>query len=239
MRLLRGISLLVICCGFLTSAQPAQAGPAASCSSDPVCTQLANQARERSGMGLLEDAQRYYASAYEMANDPKLLYERARVIHKLGRYAEAVSLYRKFLDTDTSGNEKQRRKVEQYLDQAQAEARDAPATPPPAPASPLPPPVINPTPTPTPSPVLAPTPETSPTPTPAPVVTKPAPPPPVVVAKKLPPPKPKEPLNLHKKWWFWTAVGVGVAGIAIGAGLGVASRPPDLTGTVEYQPFGN
>lgn len=239
MRLLRCVPVLFLWC-WLTPAggRLAQAAPepAPACSSDPVCTQLEGRARELAGMGLLDEAQRTYAAAFELRGDPRLIYERGRLLHKLGRFAEAAAAYKKSLETDPAMSDKQRRKIEQYLDQAQAEARDTPVAPsPPAVPSPLEPVIV-----PRPEPVAPkPEPAVTPSPEPAAPAATPAPAPaPAPVALRKPAPPPKKPTPIWKRWWLWTAVGVGVAGLAVGIGLGVASRRPDVDGATDYRPFG-
>lgn len=44
---------------------------------------------------------------------------------------------------------------------------------------------------------------------------------------------------LWKKAWFWTAVVVATGGIATWVGLGLAARPPDVSGTPGARPFAN
>lgn len=250
MRLLRCVPVLFLWCWLTPAgggvALAAPDAPAPACSSDPTCTQLEGRARELAGMGLLDEAQRTYAAAFELKGDPKLLYERGRLLHKLGRFAEAAAAYKKSLETDPAMSDKQRRKIEQYLEQAQAEARETPAAPSPPSPSPSPPvrpePVLVPGPEPLtarPEPV-SPKPEPAPTPTPPPETAPPAPAPaaPAPVALRKPAPPPKKPTPIWKRWWLWTAVGVGVAGLAVGVGLGVASRRPDVDGATDYRPFG-
>lgn len=245
----------------------AQTATAEVCPDDAECTRLANQAGELSAMGLLNDAQRVYESAYKRRGDPKLLYERGRVLQKLGRYVDAAICYRKYLELDTSGNEKQRRKTEQYLDESLQQAQDTPAAP--RLPEPVPPPVTPPSapapsvlPPGTPLPAAPPAAATVPADGPATAATAPAAATapttaaaptaasapakvtaPVKVAVRLPiksgpPPRPKK---IWQKWWFWTAIGAGVAatGIGLGLGFGLASRQPDLTGVTTFHPFGN
>ena len=72
----------------------------------------------------------------ELGSDPNLLYNRARVLHKAGRFAEAVTNYQKFLDAHAGGTDDQHRKAEQYLEQARTNAaiqhtsNEQPRTPP-------------------------------------------------------------------------------------------------------------
>jgi hypothetical protein len=241
MRPTRCLYPLFVCLALLggRATPPAAAQSAATyCEDDAECARLANQASEMTAMGLLNDAQRTYDTAYQRVSDPKLLYERARVLHKLGRFVDAALCYRKYIEQGAGGNEKQRRKAEQYLDEALQQAQDAP-TPRPQPASASPPPA------PPPAALTPATPPSATTPA-APPTTAAAAPPVVLNAVAPPPPQPKpagppRPKKLWEKWWFWTAIGGGVVvtTVALGLGLGLASRPPDLTGATEFHPFGN
>jgi tetratricopeptide (TPR) repeat protein len=104
-------------------------GRATSCDEDAECSRYADDGYEHLQAGRLEKARRAYEAAYTRRADPKLLYNLGRVLHKSGRAAEAADYYRRYLDAGAEGNEEQRRKSQQYLQQATKEAASQPAVP--------------------------------------------------------------------------------------------------------------
>lgn len=104
-------------------------GRATSCDADAECSRYADDGYEHLQAGRLEKARRAYEAAYSRRADPKLLYNLGRVLHKSGRSAEAAGYYRRYLDAGAEGNEEQRRKSQQYLQQATKEAASQPFVP--------------------------------------------------------------------------------------------------------------
>jgi tetratricopeptide (TPR) repeat protein len=86
------------------------------CGSDAACSPLYDRARQASGENDLPEALRFYKLAYEVRSDPRLLFNIARILHKLDRPQEAVSYYKQFLDSPLEDAE-QKLKAEQYLEQ--------------------------------------------------------------------------------------------------------------------------
>ncbi|HNN95451.1 MAG TPA: tetratricopeptide repeat protein [Pseudomonadota bacterium] len=191
-----------------------------SCADDPDCDRLANEAREQSKAGRFEEAQRTYERAYQRRADPTLLFNLARVLHKAGRPAIAVIYYQKFLDVRGPVNSDERRKVQEYLKQAQAEA-DGQAPPSPAPTTPSEPNGANPSKA---GNSTSPLTGTSPT---------------SATSQPASPASPSSDTPLYRKWWLWTAVGAGAGILIIGLAAGLAPRRPDLSTVPEAHPFGN
>jgi tetratricopeptide (TPR) repeat protein len=103
---------------------------AKTCDDSAACVELASQALELAHSGQLEAAQQKYEQAYALQADPKILYNLARVLHKGGRPAAAVAYYQRYLEGSGDGNEEQRQKARQYLEQAQREAASLQPVPP-------------------------------------------------------------------------------------------------------------
>ena len=188
-----------------------------SCADDPDCDRLANEAREQSKAGRFEEAQRTYERAYQRRADPTLLFNLARVLHKAGRPAIAVIYYQKFLDVRGPVNSDERRKVQEYLKQAQAEA-DGQTPPSPASAPVGEPSGANPS-----KAVSAASPSSSTSAT----------------SQAATAASPSSDTPLYRKWWLWTAVGAGAGILIIGLAAGLAPRRPDLSTVPEAHPFGN
>lgn len=87
------------------------------CGNDAACLSLYERASQESKNGNLVEAVRFYRLAYEVRADPKLLFSIARLLHRLDRKQEAILYYRQFIDSPLDNSE-QKRKAEQYLEQA-------------------------------------------------------------------------------------------------------------------------
>lgn len=213
--------LIALCLLGLALDVTSRGGPAQaavlSCADDPDCDRLANEAREQSKAGRFEEAQRTYERAYQRRADPTLLFNLARVLHKAGRPAIAVIYYQKFLDVRGPANSDERRKVQEYLKQAQAEA-DGQTPPSPASTPASEPSGANPS-----KAVSSASPLTSTSPTSQPATAA----------------SPSSDTPLYRKWWLWTAVGAGAGILIIGLAAGLAPRRPDLSTVPEAHPFGN
>src|SRR5262245_52362504 len=107
------------------------------CEDDPECVRLRTEARDLSLAGKFDESQRAYEQAYQRRADPMLLFNLARVLHKAGRPADAITYYLKYLGHGAEGNDEQRRKTEQYIEQARREAALVAPT-----QTPTPPPVV-------------------------------------------------------------------------------------------------
>ncbi|HNN92624.1 MAG TPA: hypothetical protein PKI03_10165 [Pseudomonadota bacterium] len=104
-----------------------------SCDEDAACRPVVSRAREFSKAGQLEDALLSYQAAYRIAADPRILFNIARMQHKLNKFAEAADSYQKFLETKFD-DENLRSKAQEYLTQVQAAQAQAQAEPAPGPA---------------------------------------------------------------------------------------------------------
>jgi len=85
----------------LMAIQAAQAAqqPRARCESSPECEGILFQAHARSKSGHLDEALQLYKAAYALQADPRILYNTGRVLHRMGRTAEAAELYQRALDS--------------------------------------------------------------------------------------------------------------------------------------------
>lgn len=199
--------------------------PATDCYQNAACLALKEQAAERSKAGDLAEAVRLYKLAFEVRADPRLLFNIARLLHKLGQTAEAVPYYQKFLDAPIEDRE-QRRKAQEYLEQIQTVPTPAPSSVSPSPSTaaltittavPAVPhadgnQLYKPVPTPAPSPAnLPPSVKVVPTATVTPAW-------PRTVEKPL-----------YKRGWFWVVLGGASAVTALGIGLGVGLSRSTIT----------
>lgn len=105
--------ILVVALGRTSEAQT----PIPDCGNDTACLALYERASQESKQGNLAEAVRLYKLAYEVRADPKLLFSIARLLHRLDRKQEAILYYRQFIDSPLEYAE-QKRKAEQYLEQA-------------------------------------------------------------------------------------------------------------------------
>ena len=109
------IGVLFGALGLLGTAS-GQAPPPVHCETNPACLSLFEQAQQQSKAGLLTDALRTYKLAYEVQADPRLLFSIARVLHKQGQAAEAISFYRRYIDSEDDGAA-QKEKARDYITQ--------------------------------------------------------------------------------------------------------------------------
>lgn len=130
----RWLSLWGGCMPLLLSwalAATASAAPVVSCDEDAACRPVVSRAREFSKAGQLEDALLSYQAAYRITADPRILFNIARMQHKLNKLADAADSYQKFLDTKFE-DEGLRGKAQEYIVQIQAAQAASAAEPPPA-----------------------------------------------------------------------------------------------------------
>lgn len=211
---------------FLVGAQPgtsrAQAQPAPMrCEDVSECGRLTNEAYAHWQAGRFIQAQRVYEQAYKRWPDAVLLYNLARVLHRAQRPAEAIPYYEKYLQSGAEGSEEQRRKAEQYVEQARREAGlPQPSSVSSFPSSAGPAPAPRPA---APSSNLA---------APAAALTAEA-----GAAHPFDVSKSSSVSPVYKKWWFWTVIGAAAATVAVGVGIGVTTRQPDLSDAAHSYPF--
>ena len=210
-RWLPSVVLLAFVLAGAAAAAAAENQPASnvSCDADPECSRMAYQASVQSQAGQFGEARRLYEAAYALRPAPILLYNLGRVMHKAGRPADAAGYYERYLAAGAEGSETNRRKTEQFLEQARKEAGiAAPTTQAASPATALQ------------SPASQPSTATG-----------------SVGLDRAATSGMEQPRPLYTKWWLWTAVGVAAVGIGVGVGVGIAARRPDLGGAVEVMPF--
>lgn len=95
---------------------PAPATAGSMCEYDEVCDQLTRQAYEDSKRGRLEAAQQGYLNAYRRRPDTRLLYNRARMLHRAQRFPEARAIFQQYLDVGAEGNEAFRQQVQKEIE---------------------------------------------------------------------------------------------------------------------------
>lgn len=119
----RRASTLALAALVLTAGSPAHAqGRAPRCDANVAYGALAEQASKLSRDGQLEAALATYQAAYQQCADPRLLYNTARLLHRLGRPAKAVDYYERFLASKDESDPERLIQVREYLLQARREA---------------------------------------------------------------------------------------------------------------------
>lgn len=111
----------------------AQALPAATppdCTQDPACESLRIRAGAASKAGDLVEALRLYQLAHGISADPRMLFNIARLQHRLGRDIEAMDSYERFLRAPalSDGDHPVRlRLAQQYMQQLRLKPRSGAA----------------------------------------------------------------------------------------------------------------
>lgn len=112
--------------------QPAPTEPEVlKCESNPACLSLYDQAKQVRSTDLSE-ALRLYHLAYQVQADPTLLFNIARMHHRLGQAEEAAKYYQRFIDSPIKDPE-QKQKAREHI----AELKPPSQTQPPSPNAPL------------------------------------------------------------------------------------------------------
>lgn len=115
-------------CGVVDTAQARKPGPGEdACLADGVCVGLYEEARRLSKSGDYATALAAYQGAYRRRPVPWLLINIGRTLHKLGRYGEALSHYRRYLADEPKGPSDRLQTVHDYI--AQAEKAQSEPTP--------------------------------------------------------------------------------------------------------------
>lgn len=195
-------------------------------SETPEFQALYGKARAASNDGNLKEAVRLYKAAYELRPDPVLLYNIARILHKLTRFQEARIYYQMYIDSPIESDE-QKKKAQEYLDALKdapngkvnnqrtplgnnrtgAQSDSARTSSSPTVADPLPSSAV--------------VPGERPQLTPADVSVSPAQTKAVGSAKNTANAEANT-APLYRKWWFWTIVGGVAAAGAVGLGVGLS-----------------
>lgn len=200
---------------MLATAAAAHAG---ACARDAACAKLADEARTLSKQGLLDAALISYQRAYALCSDPILLFNLARVYHRLGRREPAVANYKQYLLEAPDDDPAERKRAATFLSELAPDEGNRAATANPEGKSTA-------------------GPEAS-------LEVKAAGPPPGEPGLVAPVPavsagarRREAGTPVYKKWWLWTAVGLGVAAVATGVALGLAAREPDFGSASQFHPF--
>jgi len=182
------------------------------------------------------EALQEFEQGYLEKQDPAYLFNIAKCHRQLGRSAEAMRFFRRFVNETPNGHP-QRAQAEQALRELEGTTAPAPPfVPPPPPPSTSPPAPPRSAP-PAPSVAAGPA-AVSPMPPAPSFVASPLAPPPVASAMVVSAPAPEvaaapEPTNgrpVYKKWWFWTLVGAAVVGgilVGVAASSGHSPDCPD------------
>ena len=113
------LGILLVCVVGLPTTALAQTPPYAVCESNPACVLLYEQAQQQSKAGQLLAALNSYKLAHGVNQDPRLLFSVARVLDKTGQAAEAITYYRRFIDSAVD-DANQKDKAREYLTLLQA-----------------------------------------------------------------------------------------------------------------------
>ena len=106
--------LFLFCLLGFTEAARAQQLPHAECESSAACMSLFELAQQQSKTGQLQAAVVSYKAAYNVNQDPRLLFSIARVLDKTGQAAEAITYYQRFTDSAVA-DWNQKDKAREYL----------------------------------------------------------------------------------------------------------------------------
>lgn len=118
--------LFLFCLVGFTKAAQAQQPPHAECESSAACMSLFELAQQQSKTGQLQAAAVSYKAAYNVNQDPRLLFSIARVLDKTGQAAEAITYYRRFTDSAVE-DVNQKDKAREYLKLVEAKQASSPA----------------------------------------------------------------------------------------------------------------
>lgn len=229
----------------------AESVDAEACVRDELCHAQYKLARELSKAGQLSEALAAYESAYQRRAVPVLLYNMARLHHRLGHLPEAIRMYSRYLETQLISEAEQRARARQYLEDATKELqqpispqRPSSALPvmpesnngngaeakdgrePPAAGDPQAPKEMKEMKGPT-----AAQPQGTPAPAPTPAAPAIEHTPTIAASALQVASRSDERRPIYKRWWFWTVTGVAVAAVAVGLGVGLSRRAPAATAT--------
>lgn len=109
----------VLSAALLIGSQAAAQTAATDCEKEPACMALWERAAALSKEGKLPESQRMYEMAYDLRDDPRLLFNIARILHKRGLFAEAAAQYERFLKS-TVRDPEQKSKALAYLEEVRA-----------------------------------------------------------------------------------------------------------------------
>lgn len=90
------------------------------CDRHPDCGRELAVAQQKFAQGELEPALFAIQELFDKYQDPRLLYSIARLFHRLNRYAEAISAYRRYLDSGAESDAQLLDKARRQLAEAEA-----------------------------------------------------------------------------------------------------------------------
>lgn len=124
------IALLLVLLGLPCSALAQSVIP---CDRHPECARELSIAQQKFMQGELEPALFAIQELFDKYQDPRLLYSIARLFHRLSRYVDAISAYRRYLDSGAESDalllDKARRQLAEAEASLQALSHDVPADP--------------------------------------------------------------------------------------------------------------
>lgn len=185
-----------------------------NCTRDRECARHYLQARTLSRSGQLADALEEYHSAYASQQVPTLLFNIARLNHKLGRLKEALSAYEAYLRQDVGSDLELKVKAKEYLTQIRAQNESPSLSLQPtslSPSTPIEPPQVKSVPVST-----IPPPHTSS----------------IVHSGSNSTQSGVNVVPVYKKWWLWTTIGTVIVASVAGIIIGTQADPrpvPDAT----------
>lgn len=231
-----------------------------TCLHDDLCRAQYTLARELSKNGRLIEALTAYDAAYQRRPVPILLFNIARLHHRLSHFSDAIRFYSRYLETQPPNEEEQRTRARQFLAEATQQLQQTSQLPQPSstPASPPsdvspkslredgPADPLRPEPNPSsvqPQPIDPSVPPSTKLQPPTPSVQEKIPIATVTLQSPIKDTLAKERRPIYKKWWFWTVMGTVAAGAIVGITTGVVvashhSVPALPTDEMCYRPFG-
>lgn len=110
------VALLVLSPGSIRAEEQRSApSDPDACLKDDLCRAQYSLARELSKTGNLKDSLAAYVAAYQRQSVPILLFNIARLHHRLGNYQQAVTHYRHYLQTNAASEAAQRSRAQEFL----------------------------------------------------------------------------------------------------------------------------
>ncbi len=92
-----------------------------NCEAKVACAALYEKAAQQSKASQFEAAEQSYKQAYDVSQDPRLLFNIARVLDKQGKEPDALTYYRQFLAAPVN-DEEQKTKARGYVQQLENKA---------------------------------------------------------------------------------------------------------------------
>jgi len=206
--------------GFAPAVCAAEVERGNICLADPACADQLARAADFSQNKQLPEALVAYVAAYERRPYAPILFNIARLHHRLGQPDKAAQYYQRFIDAAPPEAAEQVEKARGYLDQAKTESATTPTSGSPIASDP------------TKSATAETKPEVKPDLTAPPVETRPD----SAASLVLVAPKNDKP-PIYRRNWFWGVVGGVIGGSTVGIIVGIILRPrslPDYATTIRF-----